>query len=71
MCDWQQPITDSFWMPCVQNKNIVSVPGIDLLSGKEHPGSFGRQTQHNNQPIYDDFIDEEEEFIDEEEASMI
>ena len=29
-------------MPCVQNINLVPVPGIDLLSEKEHPGSFGR-----------------------------
>ena len=30
------------WMPCVQNIKLVPVPGIDLLSEKEHPGSFGR-----------------------------
>ena len=29
-------------MPCVQNIKLVPVPGIDLLSEKEHPGSFGR-----------------------------
>ena len=63
------------WMPCVQNKQFVSVPGIDLLSGKEHPGSFGRHntTQHNNQPILFSLFDEEErmrkhEDFDEEEA---
>ena len=46
-----------------RTKKLVSVPGIDLLSGKEHPGSFGRHntTQHNNQPILFSLFDEEED----------